>query len=176
MRDCTPLTYAIATCCCCGGGGGASNRVFSAIIRPNMIPTPSITPISTPQAIALFLIALAPPRTARAAPVQKPPRIPFHGSSFFLGCPSACVTRKGLTSLDVYPAPDAFHSAVKCGEQTAPYPEVAAEDGCACFNGRDCADAPLAVWGVTARQSACADTSDTYRKPLTPCHIAPPTD
>jgi hypothetical protein len=148
-------------------------------MRPNMIPTPSITPMSTPHAIALFLIALAPPRTARAAPVQKPPRIPFHGSSFFLGCPSACVTRKRLTSMSIYPAPDAFHSAVKCGEQAAPYAEVAAEDGCACLDGRDCADAPLAVWRVATCQSACKNTSrdmyGTYRKPLTPCHIAPPT-
>ena len=77
------LSYAIAACCW-GAGGGASNLVFSAIILPNIIPTPSITPINTPQAIALLRIAFAPPRTARAAPVQNPPRIPFQGSSFFL--------------------------------------------------------------------------------------------
>lgn len=116
--------------------------MFSAIIRPNMIPTPSITPISTPHAMALFLIAFAPPRTARAAPVQKPPRIPFHGSSFFLYRPSVGAVDN---MQHMYLAPDAFHGAVKGGEQAAPHAKVAAEDGRACFDGRDCADAPLAV-------------------------------
>lgn len=43
--------------------------VFSAIMRPIAIPTPSITARSTAQPIALFRIALAPPRTAREPPV-----------------------------------------------------------------------------------------------------------
>jgi hypothetical protein len=67
----------------CGGGGGSSKRVFSAIILWKPMPTPSMTAKRMAQPIAPFLIALGPPRTARAPPVKKPAMIAFHGSSFF---------------------------------------------------------------------------------------------
>lgn len=66
------------------GGGGASSRVFSANILLNAMPTPSMTARRTAQPIALLRMALAPPRTASAPPVKKPPMMAFHGSSFFL--------------------------------------------------------------------------------------------
>lgn len=68
----------------CVGGSGASSLVFSAIMRPKAMPTPSITASRTAHPMALFLIAFAPPRIASAPPVRKPPKIAFHGSSFFL--------------------------------------------------------------------------------------------
>jgi hypothetical protein len=67
----------------CGGGGGSSNRVFSAIILWKPMPTPSITAKRMAQPMAPFLIALGPPRTAKAPPVKKPAMMAFQGSSFF---------------------------------------------------------------------------------------------
>jgi hypothetical protein len=67
-----------------GGGGGSSSLVFSAIIRPNAMPTPSMTASKTAHPIALLRMAFAPPRTASAPPVMKPPMMAFQGSSFFL--------------------------------------------------------------------------------------------
>jgi hypothetical protein len=58
--------------------------VFSAIIRLKAMPTPSMTARRMAHPIALLRIAFAPPRTARAPPVKKPPKIAFQGSSFFL--------------------------------------------------------------------------------------------
>jgi len=67
-----------------GGGCGTSNRVFSAIILWNPIPTPSITASRQAHPIAEFLAALYPPRTARAPPVKNPAMMALYGSSFFL--------------------------------------------------------------------------------------------
>lgn len=54
------------------GGNRTSNRVFSAIILWNPIPTPSITASRQAHPIAEFLAALYPPRTASAPPVKNP--------------------------------------------------------------------------------------------------------
>ena len=66
-----------------GGGGGSSNRVFSAIIRWNPIPTPSMTASKIAHPIAPLRIARGPPRTANAPPVKNPAIMAFQGSSFF---------------------------------------------------------------------------------------------
>jgi len=66
------LIYASAACDdgdgCGIGGGGSSFVVFSAIIRWNPIPTPSMTARRIAQPMAPFRMARAPPRTAREPP------------------------------------------------------------------------------------------------------------
>lgn len=54
------------------GAGGMSNLVFSAIMRWNPMPTPSMTASRTAQPMALFRAWRSPPRTASEPPVKKP--------------------------------------------------------------------------------------------------------
>jgi hypothetical protein len=149
-----------------------------------MIPTPSITPISTPQAIALLRIAFAPPRTARAAPVQNPPRMPFQGSSFFLEIcvsPSNHAWHHRFIETASHLMPLTAQSNVE--NKPPQTPKLPPRTG---------ARALIAVIAPIRRspygEFLCTYQNmeirliklqnvrqRSYRKPLTPCHIAPPT-
>lgn len=128
-----------------GGGAGGSSLVFSAIMRLKAIPTPSITARRTAQPIALLRIAFAPPRTARAPPVKKPPMIAFHGSSLLLqGRQYVCPVRV-LSLL----APNALDSAIECRKQSSPYAEITTQDRCSDLQCCKRADASFAVRGIS---------------------------
>lgn len=69
MRDELDSDYAYALpSLACGGGAGGCKAVFSAIIRENPMPTPSMTASRIAQPMALFRMARAPPRTASEPP------------------------------------------------------------------------------------------------------------
>jgi hypothetical protein len=55
----------------CGIGGGGSSFVFSAIMRWNPMPTPSMTASRMAHPMAPLRIAFAPPRTASEPPCTK---------------------------------------------------------------------------------------------------------
>lgn len=68
------------------GGGGAWN--WSAVMRVNRMPTPSIRASRTPPIRAEPAMAGNPLRAAKMPPVAAPEIIEFQGSSFFRKCTS----------------------------------------------------------------------------------------
>jgi hypothetical protein len=74
-------------------------------------------------------------------------------------------------------ARDSIDSAVEHGEESASESKVPTQDWCSSVPSRESADASLAMRSTTARTSARSlplPISKTYRKPLMPCHTAPP--
>ncbi|GME86767.1 unnamed protein product [Ambrosiozyma monospora] len=62
----------------------ATGLLAQAIYLENIIPTPSNTPKTQAQEIALVMICLGPPLIANDPPTQKPAKMAFHASSLFL--------------------------------------------------------------------------------------------
>jgi hypothetical protein len=93
------------------------------------MPTPSMTASIMALLIALLRIALAPPRTPSTPPVQKPPRMEFHGSSFFLaGKWLAYTIRQLLHAPSCTCVPDALDSAIEGRKEATPDAAIAAKD------------------------------------------------
>ena len=95
-----------------------SNRVCSAIILWNPMPTPSITARNIAHIIAPFLAALMPPRIAKDPPVKNPAITVEGAISPCLGLICLVTDDFGQGRLTgvirIFFLSDAFHSAIIC--------------------------------------------------------------